>query len=80
MAAKPRLVKRGGLDGHHGPVPLQHFGKGGRRVFLRDDNSSYLIGMLDGSVRTIKSTVSDKTLHAAITANGGEILGPDWNQ
>ena len=34
--------------------------------------------MADGSVRFVKQTVSEKTLRAAITPAGGEILGPDW--
>jgi prepilin-type processing-associated H-X9-DG protein len=33
----------------------------------------------DGSVRTVNlKTVSEKTLRAAFTRNGGEILGADW--
>ena len=36
--------------------------------------------MADGSVRFIDlSRVSEKTLKAAITANGGEVMGPDWD-
>jgi hypothetical protein len=34
--------------------------------------------LCDGSVRFVAKTVSEKTLRAAITRNGGEILGPDW--
>jgi prepilin-type processing-associated H-X9-DG protein len=34
--------------------------------------------LADGSVRLIAETVSDKTLAAAFTRSGGEILGPDW--
>jgi hypothetical protein len=37
------------------------------------------VAMGDGSVRTINlATISDATLRAAITANGGEVLGSDW--
>jgi Protein of unknown function (DUF1559)/Domain of unknown function (DUF4190) len=36
------------------------------------------VGMADGSVRMVPSTVSQATLRAAITRAGGEILGPDW--
>ena len=33
----------------------------------------------DGSIRFIDpGRMSEKTLKAAITANGGEVLGPDW--
>ena len=34
--------------------------------------------MADGSVRFVKKTVSEPTLRAAITRNGGEVLGKDW--
>jgi hypothetical protein len=34
--------------------------------------------MADGSVHFIYYDVSEKTLKAAITANGGEVLGKDW--
>jgi len=38
-----------------------------------------LIGMLDGSVRSLDVTkTSPKTIKAAITVAGGEVLGPDW--
>ena len=36
------------------------------------------VAMADGSVRLISPSISQTTLRAAITANGGEILGPDW--
>src|SRR5207302_1715048 len=38
----------------------------------------FLVALADGSVRMIPPTVSEKTLRAAITAAGGEIMGPDW--
>lgn len=38
----------------------------------------FLVLMADGSVRTLKRTVSPKTLQAAITINGGDMLGTDW--
>jgi len=34
--------------------------------------------MCDGSVRAIPMTIKEETLRAAITRNGGEVLGPDW--
>jgi prepilin-type N-terminal cleavage/methylation domain-containing protein len=37
-----------------------------------------LVAMGDGSVRMVAPTVTEKTLRAAITAAGGETLGPDW--
>jgi hypothetical protein len=36
------------------------------------------VAMADGSVRIIPAKVTEKTLRAAITAAGGETLGPDW--
>jgi hypothetical protein len=32
----------------------------------------------DGSVRVIHPGVSEATLRAALSAEGGELLGPDW--
>ncbi|MFO0825408.1 MAG: DUF1559 domain-containing protein, partial [Gemmataceae bacterium] len=43
-------------------------------------NPRILVGMFDGSVRTIDLTrVRPETLKAAITPAGGEVLGSDWN-
>lgn len=39
---------------------------------------SFLAALADGSVRGIDRTVSETTLRAAITRNGGETLGKDW--
>jgi hypothetical protein len=39
----------------------------------------FVAAMADGSVRNhLKKGLSDATLRAAITRNGGETLGPDW--
>jgi hypothetical protein len=38
----------------------------------------FLVGLGDGSVRTLKPTISKGTLRAAFTPAGGEILGADW--
>jgi hypothetical protein len=36
--------------------------------------------MADGSVQTINlKTIPEQTLRALITANGGEVIGPDWD-
>ncbi|MEZ6142611.1 MAG: DUF1559 domain-containing protein [Zavarzinella sp.] len=40
---------------------------------------SILVGMADGSVRTVTNSVSGLTWWAASTASGGEVLGSDWN-
>lgn len=47
------------------------------RNLLFKRNGTFAVGMLDGSVRHVRDTVSDATLRAAITAAGGEVLG-DW--
>ncbi|MHB1422981.1 MAG: DUF1559 family PulG-like putative transporter [Gemmataceae bacterium] len=38
----------------------------------------FLAALTDGSARPIRRQVSEKTLRAAITRNGGEILDEDW--
>jgi hypothetical protein len=45
---------------------------------LLPDLPSLNVAMADGSVRSVNRTVSEKTLRAAITPNGGEILGSDF--
>jgi hypothetical protein len=46
---------------------------------LYEQDGSFLAGLGDGSVRTLnRKRLSDTTLRAAITANGGEVLGNDW--
>jgi hypothetical protein len=37
-----------------------------------------LVGLADGSVRTVGSRVSPETFWAAVTPAGGEVLGNDW--
>jgi hypothetical protein len=41
------------------------------------DDGFYVV-MVDGSVRFIVKKTSEKTLRAAITRNGNDLLGPDW--
>ncbi len=38
----------------------------------------YQIAVFDGSVRTISTSISDRTLRDAITIDDGNVLGPDW--
>jgi hypothetical protein len=43
-------------------------------------NGDFLVALVDSSIRTInRKKLSDSTLRAAITANGGDVLGSDWN-
>jgi hypothetical protein len=42
-------------------------------------HGDFIVAMADGSVRIVSKKTSEKTIRAAITANGGEILGPDWD-
>jgi type II secretory pathway pseudopilin PulG len=37
-----------------------------------------LVGLADGSVRMLNPNISPRTFWAAVTPNGGEVLGPDW--
>jgi hypothetical protein len=39
---------------------------------------AFLVGLADGSVRSLKPTISKETLWAAFTPAGGEVLGADW--
>jgi hypothetical protein len=41
--------------------------------------SGFFVAMADGSVRFVNKTINEKTLRAAITRAGGEVLGPDWD-
>jgi hypothetical protein len=38
----------------------------------------FLAALADGSVRTISKSITERTLRAAITPAGGEVLGSDW--
>jgi hypothetical protein len=44
------------------------------------DRSVFLVVMADGSVRTLRKTVSPTVLHALITRNGNENLPANWDQ
>ncbi|HEY7308335.1 MAG TPA: DUF1559 domain-containing protein [Gemmataceae bacterium] len=45
---------------------------------LRSFDDYVIVGICDGSVRTVATTISHKTWKAAMTPNGGEVLGNDW--
>src|SRR5262249_32469673 len=50
--------------------PLPKLGKQDPKVFM--------VAMADGSVRAVSKSITEKTLRAAITRDGGEVLGPDF--
>ena len=43
-------------------------------------HGDFLVALAEGSVRIVRKTTSEKAIRAAITANGGEIPPPDWNE
>src|SRR5579871_2027079 len=45
---------------------------------LRSFDDYVLVGLADGSTRTVNTSISQKTWKAAMTPNGGEVLGDDW--
>jgi type II secretory pathway pseudopilin PulG len=45
---------------------------------LRSNQNYVLVGMFDGSVRTVSNGITHQTWKAAMTPNGGEVLGADW--
>jgi Tfp pilus assembly protein PilE len=45
---------------------------------LRSPGRVVLAGLMDGSVRSVSVAVSLTTWEAAMTPNGGEVLGSDW--
>jgi type II secretory pathway pseudopilin PulG len=45
---------------------------------LRGYEHYVLVALFDGSVRTVSTDISHKTWKAAMTPNGGEVLGNDW--
>jgi len=45
---------------------------------LGRQSGEFVFALADGSVHFVKPTISKTTLWAAFTANGGEVLGADW--
>ncbi len=39
---------------------------------------TFIVGLADGSVRSVRKTVNPETIKAAITRDGGEVMGFDW--
>jgi|GEM_PF-1318892 len=39
---------------------------------------TFMVGLADGSVRSVRKTVNPETIKAAITREGGEVMGFDW--
>jgi len=53
-------------------------GNGPQQLPMSFHSGGINVGMGDGSVRLVAQGVSTLTWYAAITPNGGELLGPDW--
>jgi prepilin-type N-terminal cleavage/methylation domain-containing protein len=70
LAAAPQLSVRGG-----GPNGSAANVDGGRASTFHNVIQT---GMADGSVRSVSAGVSAATWWAALTPNGGEVLGNDW--
>jgi hypothetical protein len=56
---------------YHADQPLPKLGGLHRNRFF--------VALVDGTVRSVSNKTSEATIRAAITPNGGEIMGPDWN-
>ncbi|MGE0377067.1 MAG: hypothetical protein AB7Q45_16785, partial [Planctomycetaceae bacterium] len=41
-------------------------------------HAGLLVGLVDGSVRTLNPSMSGETWWAAVTPSGSEVLGGDW--
>jgi hypothetical protein len=48
------------------------------RLATQMGSGGILVGMGDGSVRTVGSSISGQTWWSAMTPDGGEVLGSDW--
>lgn len=48
------------------------------RLATTPHRSGMLAALADGSVRTLAPGMAETTYWAAVTGNGGEVLGPDW--
>jgi hypothetical protein len=59
-------------------VDLNFVNKSIKRYVGSSDGGGFLVAMADGSVHWVRPEVSENSVKAAITRNGGEALGPDW--
>ena len=60
------------------PEDLPYDPNGPLPVFSQRFSGFFNVGLADGTVRSIPSSISEKTLRNAITCNDGMVLGPDW--
>jgi prepilin-type N-terminal cleavage/methylation domain-containing protein len=59
--------------------PIQEFGpKCTVPLTQQIHTGGILVGLGDGSVKTVAPSISPETWWAALTPNGGEVLGADW--
>jgi len=74
-------VSSGGVKGGGGTLAYEvRPPKGQCSYYAAQSTTSggLLVGMCDGSVRSVSTSVSYNTFYAATTPNGGEVLGSDW--
>ena len=67
----------GRLRPNDGRPDVSCAGEGGVSA-VRPPGVVVLVGLGDGSVRSVSLKISEATWRAAITPAGGEVLGPDW--
>jgi prepilin-type N-terminal cleavage/methylation domain-containing protein len=54
------------------------FSKCDSRIAQTPHTSGMLVALLDGSVRLVSGSMSERTFWGAVTPRGGEVLGVDW--
>jgi prepilin-type N-terminal cleavage/methylation domain-containing protein len=70
----PRLWTVDSWDNVRDPQP----GECDWRLPQTPHRSGMLVGLADGSVRTVSPSITPETFWAAVTPAGGEVLGSDW--
>jgi hypothetical protein len=66
------VVNPGGIQGNPRPQQCDY-----RRLQALHGNVA-VVGLADGSIRTVTSSISALTWQRVCTPNGGEVLGSDW--
>ncbi|MEO2092378.1 MAG: DUF1559 domain-containing protein, partial [Gemmataceae bacterium] len=60
------------------PDDIEFDPKSDMKKLLLIKDGGFLVAMGDGSVRFVTGKMSEQTLKAIITRNGGEVIGPDF--